>query len=795
MSRESRLASSPRARRTADRLGVRLEAISGSGPDGRIVEADVLEAPAAPARSGGPASPRARRAAARLKIDLKAIAGSGPNGRIVEADVLRAKATSAHATGTRSPLAGMRRTIAARLTESKQTIPHFYMKKTVRVRALLAFLAERKAMHPCTVNDLFLKAVAKAIREIPAFRTRIEGDEVVLFDEVNLGIAVGIEGGVVVPVLLHADLLPLPELALETKRLVGLARERRIENSGRGVFTLSNLGMFGVEEFTAIINPPESGILAIGAARDDAATGEKLLTLSLSCDHRVVDGMAAAQFLNRLAEIVEDPSSHLHELPAGAGISVVREKGEYDVVVVGSGPGGYIAALQAAELGARVAVIEKSPYVGGTCLNNGCIPSKALLASAEALHRIHSASDLGLRVPEGTVADWTAIQQRKDRILKNLRGGIGSLFQGRGITLIEGHGRLEGPGALSYESGGTRHSTTASAIILAPGSTPAMLQDLPTDDARVATTDAALHWTSLPKSLLIIGGGVIGVEFACMMQAFGMDVTIVEKLPRILPEIDADLASGMADILRKRGVKIHTGCGISDFQVSDEGCRATLPDGGKILAERTLVAVGRRPATSDLGIAAAGLQTERGFLRTGEDLAVAPGIFCVGDANGRCLLAHAASAQGRVAAHRALGHSMLLPKVIPSAVYTFPEIASVGLSGEQAKARGIQTVTGRFPLRNLGKAMATGETTGFVKVVREEKSNVLLGVHALGHTAIEFTTAALAMVGSRASAKDLAGLVFPHPSMSEAIAEAAEDSFSAALHLPPRGKAKPQGSG
>lgn len=256
-----------------------------------------------------PSSPRARKTADRLGIAVKTLTGSGPNGRVVEADVLKAAAAAPVTKGTRRPFTGVRRTIATRLTESKQSIPHFYMKRTVRMRALLAFLAERKTAHHCTLNDLFLKASAIAIRELPVFRTRIEGEEIVEIEEVNLGIAVGIEGGVVVPVLLNADTLPLEQLATETKRLVGLARERRIENAGRGVFTLSNLGMFGVEEFSAIINPPESGILAIGAARDDAASGEKLLTLNLSCDHRVVDGMAAALFLNRLAEIIEAPAA------------------------------------------------------------------------------------------------------------------------------------------------------------------------------------------------------------------------------------------------------------------------------------------------------------------------------------------------------------------------------------------------------------------------------------------------------------------------------------------------------
>lgn len=741
-------------------------------------------------------SPRARRTMLRLGLTPQRLTGTGPNGRIVEADVLRAAESASAIGGTRTPLSGMRKTIARRLVEAKQTVPHFYLRRTIKADALVAFHQARRALHPCSLNDIFVKAVAIAVRDYPAFRSRIEGEDLLQLDDANIGIAVGLDGGVVVPVVLQADRIPLADLAVETKRIIGLAREKRVENSGKGVFSISNLGMYDVEEFTAIVNPPESGILAIGAARETltvengVSRASKVVTLTLSCDHRVVDGMAAALFLKRVAELVETPAL----LVEGEGdvtgqkpeISLGRERGEYDLAVIGSGPGGYIAALQAADLGAKVAVIEKSPHLGGTCLNNGCIPSKALLASAELLHRIHAAKSLGITVSGEATADWSAIQSRKDGILKGLRGGIGGLFKSRNITLINGYGALDGAQRVQVANEGKSTLVTATSVLLATGSRPAVLPGYTVDGEQVATTDTALHWSTLPKSLLIIGGGVIGVEFACMMQALGVAVTIVEKMPRLLGELDAEVADSLHKVLKKRGVAIHVGVEIKEFTVID-ACRAVLSNGETIRVERTLLAVGRKPSTESLGLDTVGLTTDRGFLRVGDDMSAGQGIYCVGDANGRCLLAHAASAQGRLAVKNALsGKAEAFTAPIPSAVYTFPEIGSVGLTEEQAKAQGLPIAVGRFPLRNLGKAMASGETDGFVKVIRHTGTDALLGVHAIGHSAIDFSTAAGAILQAKAKASDLASMVFPHPSMSEGLGEAAEDAYGHALHLPPR---------
>jgi dihydrolipoamide dehydrogenase len=737
-------------------------------------------------------SPRARRAARRLGLAVEHLSGSGPDGRVIEADVLKVSQNSAP--GSRQTLSGMRQTIARRLVESKQKVPHFYLRRSIKAEALTAFLPARRMLHPCSLNDIIVKAVAMAVREFPAFRSRIDGEELLTLEDSNIGVAVGLDGGVVVPVILKADMLPLDKLAAETKRLIGLAREKRVENGGRGVFSISNLGMFDVEEFTAIVNPPESGILAVGAVRevmrveDGRASVGKALTVTLSCDHRVVDGMAAALFLNRVGEFLEAPELLVAETrdAANVQIEVERERGEYDVAVIGSGPGGYVAALQAAALGAKVAVIEKSPHLGGTCLNAGCIPSKALLASAGLLHRIQSAKNLGVMVNGPVTADWSAMQERKDAILRGLRGGIGGLFQSRRITLVAGRGRLDGAGRIQVEQEKKSTLLTATSVLLAPGSRPAVLPGFAVDGERVATTDSALHWRTLPQSLLIIGGGVIGVEFACMMQALGVAVAVVEKTSRLLPELDTEIVSSLQALLAKRGVSFHLRAEIKDFDATETGCRAVLSNGLTLEAERTLIAVGRKPNTDQLGLDSVGLALERGFLRTSDEMATsARGVFCVGDANGRCQLAHAASAQGRTAARNALGGKETLSVPMPAAVYTFPEVTGIGLTEVAARDHDLPIAIGKFPLRHLGKALASGDTEGFVKVIRHKGSDELLGVHAMGHSAIEFISAAAALIHTKAPTAQLASMVFPHPSLSEALGEAADDAYGHALHLPP----------
>ncbi|NQU45129.1 dihydrolipoyl dehydrogenase [bacterium] len=457
----------------------------------------------------------------------------------------------------------------------------------------------------------------------------------------------------------------------------------------------------------------------------------------------------------------------------------------FDIAVIGSGPGGYVAALKAAQMGARTALIEKD-LVGGTCLNRGCIPSKAFLAAAELLHDIrHRAPKLGIGLKEGPTLDWSVTLARKNEILDEQRKGLTFLFKKREIELIEGEGSLEGPGRIVVQNGKAPRRVQADKIILAAGSRPARIPGWP-ESERVSTSDESLDWKTLPKSLLIVGGGVIGCEFACMMAEFGVQVTVVEMLPRLVPEMDGDLAKELLKVFKKRGIACHLETKVEDLKEKKNGVEAVLSNGEKLAIDRVLVATGRRPNSENLGLDTAGIATQRGFITVNERMETnVPGHYAIGDLNGRVLLAHAASHQGHVAVENALGHPAETGAPIPWCVYTFPEIAGVGLSERHAKERDIPVSIGQFPFSALGKARAYGDSEGFVKVIRHRETDVLVGIHAIGHAATEFIAAAGVLLHTRATAQDVMEMVFAHPTMSEAVREATEMSAFAGLHLPP----------
>ena len=459
----------------------------------------------------------------------------------------------------------------------------------------------------------------------------------------------------------------------------------------------------------------------------------------------------------------------------------------YTIAVLGAGPGGYVAALKAAQMGASVVLVEKE-HLGGTCLNNGCIPSKAILGSAELLHHIRHAAEMGIDVPAGSAVNWAKIQSRKDKVLQTLRAGIKGLLGARKVTVLQGCAALAGAGkVIVTKPAGAPEEFTSDKTILAVGSVPSRVPGWPTAAEVVCTSDEALHWKTLPKNMLIVGGGVIGCEFACMMQALGVEVTMVEMLPQILPNLDGQVAQLLKRILTARGIKVFTGVKIESLTLGGSGALAKLGTGESIAAERVLVATGRQPNTAEIGLETIGLATDRGFVRVNDRMETAvKNYYCIGDANGRCLLAHAASAHGVAAVENALGQGHEFKAPIPNAVYTFPEIGTVGLTAEEARAKGFPVSVGNFPLSHLGKALAVNDNEGFVKVVRHRETGRLLGVHIIGHNATECIAAAGALLHQEVSVQDVAETVFAHPTISEAIKEAAEDALAMGLHLPPR---------
>lgn len=463
----------------------------------------------------------------------------------------------------------------------------------------------------------------------------------------------------------------------------------------------------------------------------------------------------------------------------------------FNIVVIGSGPGGYIAALKAAEQGASVACIEKK-HLGGTCLNYGCIPSKALLSSAEMLHSLTHINQWGISVKGEVSHDWAKIQKHKDKVIRQLRGGVGSLFKGRSVEHIQGAAQFEGPGRLVVQQDGGTRNVTADRVIIATGTTPARVPGWPDDPQWVCTSDESVHWTSLPQKLLIVGGGVIGCEFACMMQPFGVEVTVVEMMPTLLPTMDAELGKAVQKVFEQRGIRCFTDVKVESMDLKKDRLEAKLSNEEVLKVDRVLVSIGRRPNAEALNLSAAGVETsQRGFIRVNDFMQTnVQSHYCIGDANGRCLLAHAASAHGVVAAENALGHQRAFDAPIPSAVYTFPEIAGVGMTEQACREQGLNISIGRFPLGHLGKAMASHHTDGFVKTIRDRDSDTILGVHMLGHNATECIAAATTMMHSKASMTELAETVFAHPTISEAIKESAEDALHMGLHLPPQKIAK-----
>ena len=378
----------------------------------------------------------------------------------------------------------------------------------------------------------------------------------------------------------------------------------------------------------------------------------------------------------------------------------------YTMAVLGAGPGGYVAALKAAQMGANVVIVEKE-HLGGTCLNYGCIPSKALLGSAELMHHIQHAAEMGLDVPAGTMVNWPKIQARKDKVLQTLRTGIKGLLGARKVTIYSGRAVLAGPGKVVVsKTAGAPEEFTADKIILAVGSVPSRIPSWPTDVNVVCTSDEALHWKTLPETLLIVGGGVIGCEFACMMQALGVKVSVVEMLPQLLPNLDAQVAQALTKILIARGIRIATGVKIESLKLGGTGALASLGNGDTIDSERVLVATGRRPNTADIGLETIGLTPDRGFIRVNDRMETAVRDYsCIGDANGRCLLAHAASAQGVAAVENALGHG----HEFKAPRFPMPFILSLrsgrwGSQLKKPKPKACRSRWGTFPLSHLGQS-------------------------------------------------------------------------------------------
>ena len=464
---------------------------------------------------------------------------------------------------------------------------------------------------------------------------------------------------------------------------------------------------------------------------------------------------------------------------------------QYDLVIIGSGPGGYVAAIRAGQVGLKTAVIEKDPFLGGTCLHRGCIPTKALLENAEVWAKIQKSKEFGITVGDVTL-DWTVVQSRKQNVVDQNAKGIDFYFKKYKVEKITGFGRMAGRNTVEVTAEGSEtRKLKAKNVILAMGSVPRDLPHIKTDGKRIINSDHILQISEVPKSMLVIGAGAVGCEFASIFSRFGTQTTIVEVMPQLLPIEDDEIAKEFTRIFKKKGINVITDAKVLSCEVTENGVKSTIESKGKqqvVETEIVLSATGRRPVTENCGLDTTKVKLdERGFVQVDEFMRTPEqGVYAIGDIIPTPALAHCASAEGILAVEHMKG---LNPRPInydhvPNATYTEPEVASVGLTEKKAKERGFDVKIGRFPLTANAKNKIMGGDGGLVKYVSDAKYDELLGVHIVGPKATELIAEACAALELEATSESIAKTIHAHPTLSEALMEAAEDVAGHSIHKP-----------
>jgi dihydrolipoamide dehydrogenase len=461
-----------------------------------------------------------------------------------------------------------------------------------------------------------------------------------------------------------------------------------------------------------------------------------------------------------------------------------------DLIVIGSGPGGYVAAIRAAQLGMSVACVEDQ-HLGGVCLNIGCIPTKALLTSALLVNEMKEGEQHGIIAKELTF-DLGPAQDRSRRVADQMRKGVGHLFKKYGVTPIEGFGRLKGKGKVEVEAAdGNKSSYEAAHIIIATGSRPRDLPVLEIDEERIWSSTGALRQGEAPATLLIVGAGAIGMEFADVFASYGSKVTIVEALDRVLPLEDAEVSKFMERAYAKRGMEIHTSSRFVRAEVGRNGVKVTFKDkkgeARTLDVEYVLSAVGRVPNSRDIGLEGAGVKVdERGFVVVDAAMRTnVPGIYALGDVTGRQLLAHKASHEGITCVEHIAGQGEGTVDYgnVPNCTYCHPEVASVGLTEAQAKEQGYDIEVGKFPWVAVGRAVAAGHTDGFVKIIRDKRYSEILGAHIVGPNATELIAEFVVGRHLESTVEELEKAIHPHPTLSEGVSEAALTALGRPIHI------------
>lgn len=471
---------------------------------------------------------------------------------------------------------------------------------------------------------------------------------------------------------------------------------------------------------------------------------------------------------------------------------------EYDVVVIGAGTGGYVAAIRAAQLGLKVAVVERQKTLGGTCLIWGCIPTKALLEHAHALKIAQAAKEWGLSGIDGAAVsiDMPAVHARKDKMIAGLTGGIEMLFKKNKIDWIKGTARLTGGLGVevTLHEGGKQSLAATKELVVATGSTPRSVPGIDVDRKKIIFSDEAIHLPAVPKSIGIMGSGAVGVEFASIFKSYGSEVTVIELLPRLVPGEDEAVSAELERSFKKRGIKVMTGSKVTSAKASGNGVDIEVQAGDgksqKLNFELLLVATGRGPVTEGLDAEKLGIKMDRGYIVVDNMFRTSvPRISAIGDVitmgGPHYQLAHVSSMEGIVLAERIAGHAVqpINYDHVPRCTYTEPEIGSVGLTEAQAKEQGHEVRVGSFPFRALARARMAGETDGFVKIVAEKKYDEILGVHIIGPRATELVAEAVMALRMEVTVEELIKTIHAHPTMSEAVGEASHAAHGAAIHI------------
>ncbi|MBZ0107939.1 MAG: dihydrolipoyl dehydrogenase [Candidatus Scalindua rubra] len=462
---------------------------------------------------------------------------------------------------------------------------------------------------------------------------------------------------------------------------------------------------------------------------------------------------------------------------------------KYDLLIIGGGPGGYVAAIKAAQLGLSVGLIERDK-VGGACLHKGCIPTKALIQSTQLYELFKRSKEFGI-VAEGVSADFSEFHKRKQTIVNRLFGGVEHLLKKNKVDLLYGTGQIISPGKVLVKDGNKiKEEVSAKNIITATGSSPVVFKGLPHDKKNVLTSDDILDLEEIPSSLLIIGGGSVGIEFAYIYNALGSEVTVIEVMDEILPTSDKDVGSTLRKNLSKKGINFLTQTELDHIEIKEGAVETTVKkkDGKTEMfqSEKVLLAMGRKPETEDSGLEALNLEFNGRFIDVDENMQTSQsGIYAIGDVTGPPLLAHVASAQGLFVAHNIAGvdYPPINSNTIPKVTYTNPQVASVGMTQEEAELAGYEVKIGRFPFIANGKAQIIGEGEGFIKVITDESSGEILGVHLIGHEVGELIGGMSLAMNLEATNLEVSANIFPHPTLSEVFAEAFHMIEGNAIHI------------